>query len=325
MKISSRVPGLLAICALLVAGTSDGFGQELISAYAFGSRDLACETPNDPGTNYTMVLHNNAANVGYDSARGFGFEVIYPENSPYGDRGGYGIYGPFDDSPNNRGAFGDDCPEQVYDSFIGAKNYLTECSEATEGSPDAVCSDVEGIIFRADVPNGQYQFVLAVGDADNPHAHRILAENGGSGPPENVGDHVVLIEQYDQAQQTGGTADPNEPGQGVFGAVGFADKAPPAAEGVVLADQGESPVLNVTDGYIRIHLLQANSNDGPGGPRDPNGSDIVLLELWRVGEGEPQEAPAMTFGGAIFMMAVVAALGAIVLLRRRVAPATARS
>jgi len=43
-----------------------------------------------------------------------------------------------------------------------------------------------------------------------------------------------------------------------------------------------SPVLEVTQGYIRIHQLQGNSNDGPGGPRDANGGDIVILELWKV-------------------------------------------
>jgi hypothetical protein len=43
-----------------------------------------------------------------------------------------------------------------------------------------------------------------------------------------------------------------------------------------------SPFLEVTQGYIRIHQLQGNSNDGPGGTADANGADIVILELWKV-------------------------------------------
>ena len=43
-----------------------------------------------------------------------------------------------------------------------------------------------------------------------------------------------------------------------------------------------SPTLEVTQGYIRIHQLQGNSNDGPGGGKDVNGGDIVILEVWRV-------------------------------------------
>jgi hypothetical protein len=48
----------------------------------------------------------------------------------------------------------------------------------------------------------------------------------------------------------------------------------------------DSPMLEVTQGYIRIHQLQGNSNDGIGGSRDANGGDIVILELWQV-EGQP--------------------------------------
>ena len=56
----------------------------------------------------------------------------------------------------------------------------------------------------------------------------------------------------------------------------------------------ESPTLTVDQGYVRFHLLQGNSNNGPGGKnfnpdtgegdRDANGTDIVLLELWKVDE-----------------------------------------
>jgi hypothetical protein len=93
--------------------------------------------------------------------------------------------------------------------------------------------------------------------------------------------------------------------------VGFGDKRPPAPVGgdtgdpvprfvpqdesgrPILDDDGlpiedappQSPVLEVTQGYIRFHLLQGNSNDGPGGVRDPNGGDVVLLEVYPVTEG----------------------------------------
>ena len=43
-----------------------------------------------------------------------------------------------------------------------------------------------------------------------------------------------------------------------------------------------SPILEVTEGYIRIHQLQGNSNDGDGGGRDPNGGDAVILEIWKI-------------------------------------------
>ena len=85
--------------------------------------------------------------------------MIYPEDSPYDSRGGYGIFGPFDDSPNNRNEFPDECPEELYDSFIGAKNFLDECSQAVTGDLDTPCDPPEGIIFRVDVPNGLYRFV----------------------------------------------------------------------------------------------------------------------------------------------------------------------
>ena len=50
-----------------------------------------------------------------------------------------------------------------------------------------------------------------------------------------------------------------------------------------------SPTLEVTQGYIRFHCLQANSNAGPGGARDPNGGNLVILEIWSVGGGgEPR-------------------------------------
>jgi len=246
---------------------------ELAGAFAFGSRALDCATYNDPAVNYTMVLHDSPASVQYDAARGFGYEVIYPENSPFGDRAGYGIFGPFDDSPNNRNEFPDECPEELYDSFIGAKSFTNEVSALTMGDMDTPSPNPEGIIFRVDVPNGFYRFVGAFGEADNRHAHRILAEDGGSGPPENIGlNHVVLVHNHDQAQYDIGEIANDDPGDAVFARVGFDGLIPPPGDGVapspVFVDMDEngrptdagpnSPVLQVTQGYIRIHQLQGH-------------------------------------------------------------------
>ncbi len=268
---------------------------ELVWAFAFGSRNLECETASEPGTNYTMVWQQGndwaLSDLSYDPDREWGYEELFPEAFDWA------IYGPFDDSANNRNAFPDDCPSQIYDSFIGAKNFLSECSELTVGDLESTCADggitEEGIIFRVDVPNGLYRFVAAVGSADNRHAHRILAEDGGEGTPDLIGDnHVVLVHNYDQAEH----------GVGVFARVGFGCLLPPDpgqpqfvnmdSEGLITEDAPSSPLLEVTEGYIRIHQLQANSNDGAAGTRDPNGGDMVLLELWKVdgpddGAGQP--------------------------------------
>ena len=40
----------------------------------------------------------------------------------------------------------------------------------------------------------------------------------------------------------------------------------------------------MTQGYIRIHQLQGNSNPGDAGGADANGGNMVLLELWRFDE-----------------------------------------
>jgi len=271
---------------------------ELVAAFAFGSRLLDCPTFNDPAVNYTMVHHvnNEPGTIQYDPAKGYGYEVVYPEDSPFGTRNGFGVFGPFDDSANNRGRFPDECPEQLYDSFIGAKDFTNDVNEATMGDMDTPGDPPEGIIFRVDVPNGFYRFVGAFGEADNRHACRMVAEDGGSGPPENIGNHVVLVSNHDQAQQTIGDADAGNPGEGVFARVGFDGRIPPPGDGVAPSPQfvdmdengmataagASSPILEVTQGYIRIHQLQGNSNDGPGGSRDPNGGDIVILELWKI-------------------------------------------
>jgi hypothetical protein len=269
-----------------------------------------------------MVLHVDSPagydEIAYDSQRGWGFEEIYPDlDGPYTDpdRNTAGRFGPFDSSPNGRTKWADTLPDQLYDSFIGMKDFAQACNASffpdAEDPLNEPCSsdiDPDGGIFRIDVPNGMYRFVGVFGDADNVHAHRVLAEDGGSGPPaDGIGEnHVVLVHNHDQAQQIIGEAEPAEPGEGAYALVGFDDHLPPAPQGPgpiprfvsmdengfpILDDDGEpveppvpsSPVLEVTQGYIRIHLLQGNSNDGDGGPFDPNGGDIVLLEVYPVG------------------------------------------
>jgi len=156
-----------------------------------------------------------------------------------------------------------------------------------------------GGIFRVDVPNGKYRFVAAVGDSMNPHAHRILVEDGGSGPSVGIGpNHVVLVRNFDQSQYSIGEIDALERGQGVYARVGFDCRIPPPGDGAVpsprfvnmdrsgkaTAGRPDSPELAVTQGYLRVHQLQANSNAGPGSSDpDANGSDLVVLELWRTG------------------------------------------
>ena len=322
----------------------------------FGSRDLDVENPNAPGTNYEMFLHDADDPAVYDdleynSDRGAGFVVLDP------DIEGDDRFGPFDNSPNNRNEF--DPVDDLYNSFIGFKDFATNCDEDVVGDRDSPCSteiEPDGGIFRVDVPNGDYRFVAVVGDADNPHAHRLLAENGGTGGPVDISDDfVTLIGNHNQAEWMQGTAEADRFGTGVFARVGFDDKRPPEPEGdpegslpafvdydeegnaltsctspvdpddefeflwkedTVARHDGEeysvpdvtcttsapnSPTLTVTDGYIRFHILQGNSNDAveiesgdgaffsPEGvqinlDRDRNGGDMVLLEVWPVSE-----------------------------------------
>jgi hypothetical protein len=277
----------------------------LVRAFAFGSRQLSCPTFNDPSVNYTIVYHGTPQELVYAPWRGWGYEVLYPDPfvSPFGNRNGYEIFGPFDDSPNNRNEFPETCPEELYDSFIGAKNFTAECSAATVGDPNTPCAQgdlpepqPQGVIFRIDVPNGTYRFVAASGDSDNPTAHRILAEDGGAGLPEDIGRHVVLIHNFNQTQFTIGETQPEESGAGVYARVGFDGRIPPPGDGIPPSPQfvnmdgngmpteaaPHSPPLEVTQRYVSIHQHQANANDGPGGSRDPNGGDLTILELWRV-------------------------------------------
>ncbi len=291
----------------------DAPAYELVAAFAFGTHpDLPagdwCASHNDAAFPFTPVeqLDGRPASIGYTEERGFGYEALYPAyawdaQTPYGNRAGWEIYGPIDESPNDRAvAFGPDCAEALYDSCIGAKNFLGVCDATVVGNPIDPCPNPEGIIFRVDVPGGDYRFVLASGDAENPHSHRILAEDGGSGPPETIGAHVVLVAGLDQGQYGIGLTDPARPGEAVYARVGFGDRIPPPADGsapdpvfVNMDEHGlptagcaDSPALAVSSGYVRIHQLQFQQNAGCGGLDSARaGGDLVVLELWRKADG----------------------------------------
>jgi hypothetical protein len=256
---------------------------ELEAAFIFGSRQLECEIADAPGASYTAVHHagsdppsHDALAYGFDG-RPYGFETIDPGNP---DRNGSARFGPFDDSPNDLDLFGDDCPEEIYDSFIGFRDFPPECD-------DQPC----GGIFRIDLPDGWYRFAGAFGGAATHHTHRVLVEDGGSGPPGAIGpDFAVLVENFDQAEH----------GAGAFARAGFGDHLPPAGDGappdpafVNLDELGRitgcppnSPALELTQGYIRVHLLRGDARDGSAGAAEEDGGDIVLFEAWRF-DGEP--------------------------------------
>jgi len=332
---SAAVMGPDAIrCATGCPAPPDAADADLVWAFRFASAGtplFEIETPNDAGFFYENVLQGTVQDLVYDEdLREYGYEQVYTDGFDGRDdlplpvhtgRGGWEIFGPFDESPNLRQAFTDTEPEEIYDGFIGAKNFLnqTGCTATINDPPDrnVPCAegnlaplDPDGIIFRADVPNGLYRFVAALGSADNPHAHRLVAEDGGEGPPTEIGpNHVVLVSNHDQAEFTIGEVDANRPGEGVFARVGFEGKLPPMGDGVFpdpqfinmdvdgLPTNGcpESPVLEVTQGYIRFHQLQANSNP-PG--NDVNGGDFVLLEIWCVGEIDPPDGVRFVRGDA---------------------------
>ena len=158
---SRKVSVIVCVLGLLFSGSPNpAVSQELEGAFVFGSRNLSCAVERAPGETYTMVHHSSPGAIAYDSQRGWGYEVLVPGDA---SRAGYGQFGPFDDSPNGRAAFADNsCPTEIYDSFIGAKNFMMNCDEFVVGDRETACSEVgltpDGIIFRIDVPNGFYRF-----------------------------------------------------------------------------------------------------------------------------------------------------------------------
>ena len=92
----------LAICAIAV---DSGFAQSAtgppVFAGIFGADPLEIDNPNNPGTDYVMLLHDADVeavydDLEYDPGRGYGYEVLDPGNFT-DDR-----FGPFDNSPNRR-------------------------------------------------------------------------------------------------------------------------------------------------------------------------------------------------------------------------------
>ena len=238
----------------LLGGLTPADAQEFTRAFIFGSRNLSCQVEGAPGETYTMVHHSSPGAIAYDAGRGWGYEVLVPGDA---SRGGYGQFGPFDNSPNGRNAFDDNsCPTAIYDSFIGAKDFMMQCDEFVAGDRETPCSEAglipDGIIFRADVPNGTYRFVGAFGSSNNRHVSRILIENGGQGSPGMItADHIVLVNNFDQAEHCPGT----------FARVGFGCKLPPEGNGPQFIDMDEdgylsedgsaSAIIEVTEGYIK--------------------------------------------------------------------------
>ena len=225
----------------------------LANAFVFGQRELSgnpdCVTRSDDA--YFWYHHdngtraNNAIDFLYGAERGHGFVEIDPGNA---GRNGWAAIGPFDDSPNARNRFGDSCPEEIYDSFIGFKDHPTPCSETASGSL-APCLDgdpitladgmpgtysASGGILRVDVEPGLYRFAGIVGESDNPHSSRLLVQDGESATPGVFaeGDNwVTLVDNHDQNQWDIGEAKPDCLGCGVFARVGFNCRIPPLGDG----------------------------------------------------------------------------------------------
>jgi len=193
----------------------------LTHAFAFGADTWTRATYNEPGINYTKV-EQNGQNFTYSAAQGHGYTVTTD----------------MDGTPNNQGVYTG--TDEIYDQYIGAKN---------SGQ----------IIFRIDLPNGNYRFVAAGGDPNtSSHSDTILIQNGASGPT------LTLVSDFDPT------------GSQQNWTVGFSDKQAPPADGVgtqpTFFPQADSGLLAVTDGYIEV-IQQVGSGHSRGG-------DLNLLEVW---------------------------------------------
>ena len=303
----SRLFAISSFTVVVLLLSAQSASATPVWAGIFGNRNLTVENPNDPtdafnGGNYQMVLHVNSA-AGYDAieysaGQGWGFVVT---DLGAGGRNTSARFGPFDDSPNGRNSFDNHLPNELYDSFIGFKNHPADCNAGVIGDPDSPCAPTiaaSGGIFRIDVPNGIYRFVAVAGSASNNHVSRFLVEDGGSGSPADLdldnAKFVVLVSNHDQARND--NPDRGDGDGGNFAVVGFDGLLPPEpvapgvlpfftnmdADGLPTDGDANSPLLTVTQGYIRLHFLQGNSNAGDGGGADANGADLVLFEAHNV-------------------------------------------
>jgi hypothetical protein len=200
----------------------------LYEAYAFGEDSYTRETPNQSGKDYVKVVQDGT-NFTYSESQGHGYTDL--------DK--------LDGSPNDRNSSA--CGEELYDQFIGVKN----------GPGD--------IKFRVDVPNGDYQFVAAMGDASYSHYNIMKVRDGSDGTLQ------TLISGIQCAKDE-------------YAIVEFDDKVVPACSGATFTAQPESPVLTVTNGYIEV--IQESTG---------NGGDLVLCEIWSL-DGHIKSAATKQLG-----------------------------
>jgi uncharacterized protein (UPF0248 family) len=175
-------------------------------AFAFGIDYKTFEIPNQPGKYYKKI-------------------ATWKEDYPYSDSIGYG----FDTTTLNDGFLSSrdrkslTCNE-IYDQFVSGKN--------------------GDLVFRVDVPNGFYKFVMAAGDAKFSRDSLVIdVLNGGST------DTVQLI--------SGSTTQAGE-----YFVVSFDDKTIPACDEATFLPTIESPMIEVTNGTIEF-ILKGSLGETP--------------------------------------------------------------
>ncbi len=226
--------GMVRTAISLARPAPEDEGSALVAAYAFGQNDWTRPVPNEPGRDYIKVVQYGA-NYLYDEARGYGYTDVD------------GI----DDSPNNRGRYSG--PDEIYDQFIGTKWQVGN-----------------EIVFRMDVPNGDYRIVLAGGDPSYDHTTRLIVRDGS-----NTDTQLTLIQDVYHDR-------------GEFFQIGFKGHAVPAPDGSgaqpTFFPEVLSPTLTVTEGYIELSKVDSGSNGGC----------VCLIEIWRA-TGEI--SPSINFNG----------------------------
>ncbi len=224
--------GVMRTAVSLAKPVPEEDAGSLVAAYAFGQNDWTRAVPGDPSQDYVKVVQYGA-NFKYDSSRGYG----------YTDLDG------LDDSPNNRGKYSGD--DEIYDQFIGTKYKVGN-----------------DIIFRMDVPNGDYRFVLAGGDASYTHGSSVVVRDGS-----NAASEQVLVNDIRHST-------------GQFFRVGFPGHSAPAADGSgtqpVFLAESPSPTLTVTQGYIELRQIDTYDNGGC----------VCLIEVW---QASADDVPYLNF------------------------------